>query len=63
MAKQDIVDGNGVRRKATTIWLTQELHRKMKVIAAERGTTLSALMNEALNRFIKVRGEKTSDGT
>jgi predicted DNA-binding protein len=62
MARQDIVDGNGVRRKATTVWLRQESHRRLKAIAAEQGTTLSALMDEAIERFVKACREKTSDG-
>ena len=38
--------------KGITVYASDEVHRQLKTLAAKRGTTLSALVSQALREFL-----------
>lgn len=46
--------------KRTTIYLTEELHRELKLRAAKEGTTITDIINKAINKPVAEKTEKIS---
>jgi predicted transcriptional regulator len=40
------------RTQRTTLLLDPELHKRLRILAIERGTTLTALVTEALEQYL-----------
>lgn len=47
--------------KRTSIELPEELHRQLKVMAAETNRPMNALMVEALDAFVKSKQQQGSE--
>ena len=40
------------KRKTVGIWISRPLHRKVKIEAAQRGTDMRALVEEAVSEYV-----------
>lgn len=40
------------KRKSLTLYMDEALHREVKVLAAQQGTTMTELVEQALRRYL-----------
>ena len=50
------------KQSKTTMRLDPELHKRLRILAIERGTTFGALVNEVLRKFLEREEKRVRKG-